>query len=133
MKLEFRKPRIRLGECFDTGYYFKGEFLSRYKNLSLKILRDRVKDLSDEKRNKTDEWKVIHQEYLKTCEVVERTNQKKQLYYLRLTKQGLRRKNLILLDKIRDLEERKKEKVMEFNDRIKDIHKEIQVNEEQLK
>jgi len=62
VKLEFKKPQKRLGESFEIGYYFKGEFLSRYKQEALKILRDRVKDLTIEERDKTDEWKIIHKE-----------------------------------------------------------------------
>lgn len=90
MNFEFKKPKIRWGETFKEGYYFNSKFLSRYKIEALQMLRNRVEDLPEAKRNETEEWKVIHQEYLKTMDKVKRTNQKKQPHYEKLRKRAFK-------------------------------------------
>jgi len=124
--LEFKKPKIRLGETFSTGYYFKGEFLSRYKNEAIAILRKRVVDLPDEERNKTDEWKVIHEEYLKTKERTRKIELKKKPYYEKLSKRARKRRIVRLKNKIKDIESRKKDIVKILDKKIKLIEKEIE-------
>lgn len=49
------------------GYYFRGEFIDRYKPQSIEILRKKFKSYSDEEKKRfKDEWTVINYEYEKT-------------------------------------------------------------------
>jgi len=126
MELEFKKPKKRFGETFRIGYYFKGEFLSRYKSKSLKMLREKVNHLSDEEKHKTDEWKIISAEYLKSCETTKKINKTKKPYWDKVNKRILQRKIVKLYEKINDVKERKQEIINEFDERINKIHIEIQ-------
>ena len=125
VKLIFKKPKIRFGENFEKGYYFKGEFLSRYKTEAIRILRERVEGLSIEERDKTDEWKIIHQEYLKSIERTKKINKTKQPYYKKQRERIIKRKIILLKEKINYLEWMKKEKMKEFDERIILIKNEI--------
>lgn len=124
-ELEFIKQKKRLGIFKPTGYYFKGEFLNRYKFDALSILRKRVEHLSEKERNKTDEWKVIHQEYIKSCERTEKTRKAKESYYAKLNQRTRQRRIVRLNEKIQDLRERQNQVFQSFEDRIKGIEKYI--------
>lgn len=79
---EFKKKSKVLGiEC---GYYFKGEFVSRYKTKAMEILRARIKELSDDEKKKTDELKVLNQEYLKQTEKNKKTYVKQLAFHKRI-------------------------------------------------
>jgi hypothetical protein len=125
IQLEFKKPKLRLGDEFELGYYFKNEFLSRYKQEALKILRGRIKDLSNEERDKTDEWKVIHAEFLKSCEATDKCRRTKQPYFKRLNRRTIERRIIRLKQKIEDIEERKKDLIEEQNKRIELVKNQI--------
>jgi len=123
--LEFRKPKIRLGDEFKLGYYFKDEFLSRYKMESFKILRQRLEGLSEKERDKTDEWKVIHTEYLESCKRTDKCRRTKQPYFERLNKRTKERRILRLQQKIEDIEARKKDLLKEQDKKIESIKVQI--------
>jgi hypothetical protein len=133
MELEFRKPKKRMGEDFEQGYYFKGEFIHRLKYECLKILRERIKDLSEKERNETDEWKVIHTEYLKSCEAIEKTRKTKQPYFDKINKRTLERRGKKLKEKIEDIKERKQIVMNEFDERIIKIKNQINDIERRIK
>lgn len=65
------------------GYYFKGKFISQYKNLLIENLRAKFNnDYSPENKNKfADEWKVIHYFSEISTKAVKKTYEKKKPYY----------------------------------------------------
>lgn len=71
------------GKQIGRGYYFKGKFISQYKNLMIENLRQKFNnDFSDEKKNKfASEWKVIHYFSEISTNAVKKTNEKKKPYY----------------------------------------------------
>jgi len=134
MELEFIKQKKSQGICEETGYYFKKEFLSRYKTKAIEILRKRIEDAGDGdfikgKDIAVDEWKVINKEYIKSCEKTKKTNQTKKPYWNKLKDRTIQRRIIRLGEKISDLEDRKKEIIEDYNNRINLVEKEI----EQLK
>lgn len=107
MKLfKFKKKSIK--KEIECGYYFKGEFLSRYKTEAKQILRKRIENAGDgslEKGKKIlkDEWKVLHQEWLKSCKTIKKTNRKKRAYYKRARIESKKRKIKQLREELQKL------------------------------
>jgi hypothetical protein len=125
MELEFKKYRKRDIEPTKEGYYFKGKFLNRYLNDSLQILRERIKGLSEEKKIKTKEYKVIRFYYERQTEITKKIHEKKKDYYKTIS---IRAKQNIILKlnlKIREIEDRKINLIKEFDNRINNIKEEI--------
>lgn len=123
--LEFKKKNRFLGIV--CGYYFKGVLLSRYKTEAIEILRSRVDNLSEDNRNKTDEWKVITEEYEKSCEKTRKTHEKKQGYYKKIGERVRLRKIEGLKFRIQDVRERKEKVMQDFDSRINKLI--IELNE----
>jgi hypothetical protein len=140
--LEFRKESKILGvKC---GYYFKGEFLSRYKTEAIRMLRERIEhagsqvgDCSQTNWEKgikalPDEAKVIFDEYQKAKKKTDSTHNKKKPYYKELHKRGLRRSLITLSDRIRMKEMRKSEIIQGFDKEIQEIKKQMVEVEKEL-
>jgi len=125
MKLKYKKHKKREPEQYETGYYFKDEFVHRLLSKSLDILRDRVKNLTLEERHKTDEWKVLRYYYDRQTEITKRINEKKQDYYKTLGEKARLTKIFNLNLRIRSLENRKLKQIDFFNEKIEEIKKEI--------
>jgi hypothetical protein len=91
--LEFKKMSILKGIPKELeGYYFKGEFISRYKTETTKLLRERIGKLSDEEAKKTDEWKVLHEIYLFGRLRAEKTEIAKKEYYKMRKEESIKNK-----------------------------------------
>ena len=120
MKLEFRKHRKRDIEPQETGYYLKNEFLHRHLNKSLGILRERIKDLTLEEKQKTDEGKVLRFYYEKQTEITKKTELKKKDYYKSLGEKAKQTKIFNLGLRIENLEQRKNKQIEFFNEKIKE-------------
>lgn len=138
MGLEFIKQKKSQGICEETGYYFKKEFLSKYKTKAIEILRKRVKDAGDGdfikgKDIAVDEWEVINKEYIKSCEAIKKTNQTKKPYWDKIRKRTLQRRIVRLGEKINDMKERKKERIWDFDERINKIYIEIDKIKKEIK
>lgn len=133
MKLEYKKYRVRDIEPTETGYYFKGELLSRTLTESLRILRERVKDLPHEDKIKTDEWAVIHYYYDRQTKITKRIHKKKKDYYKKLGEKAKLSKIYNLKLKIDSLKERKLKYISFYDDKIKEVKKEIKKVEESIK
>lgn len=143
MEYEFKKQSKILG--IERGYYFKGEFLSRYNTEAIAILRKRIEEAGNkvgdmsrtswEKGREVcpDEWKVVHREWKKSTEKNKKTHEKKKPYYEKIHKRVLERKINTLKHKIDDVEARKKHYCLECDERIKEINKEIEQIGEAIK
>ena len=125
MELELKKPKLRCGESFEKGYYFKDKFLSRYKTESLQILRKRVEDLPEEERNKTDEWKVIREEFLKMTDKTKKTTLKKQPFYNKIHKRALEHSLVTLKQRLEWKKTRKNEIIKELDAGLDKIRNQI--------
>jgi len=137
MELIFIKQKKSQGIYEETGYYFKKEFLSRYKTKAIKILRERVLkagkgDFDKGKNIARDEWEVIHQEYLKSVEATKKTNITKKPYWAKQRIRVFRNKTNRLLEKARYLEEKKQDEIKDYDERIRLVLKEKEEIEKYL-
>ena len=128
MELKYIKQTKSKGIYDETGYYFKGEFLNRYKTKAIEILRARVEkagggDFVKGKNIAKDEWNVIHKEYLKSCDATNKTNMTKKPYYENMKRRMLERKIFTLNQKIEGLGLRKQEMNKDYDDKIEMIIK----------
>jgi hypothetical protein len=135
--LVFVKQKKSQGIYEETGYYFKNEFLDRYKTKAIEILRARIKEAGNGdfvagKEKAPEEWAVIHEEYLKSVEATKKTNHTKKPYWDMLRKRTLQNRIHKLRDKIEWIEERRQQAVLEFDERIKVVEKEIQNIEKEI-
>lgn len=143
MSLEFRKANKVLG--IEIGYFFKGEFLNRYKSEAIKILRERIEKAGSEIGDKSrtnwekgkeflpDEAKVIFEEYKKSKRKTEKTHEKKKLYYQEIHKRVLKRSLITLQEKIRMKEIRKAERIKDWDNSIQEIKDKMAEVEKELK
>lgn len=136
IQLEFKqKSKVR---GIEGGYYFKGEYLSRLKFLSLDILRKRIIDAGKGNFEKgkeilPDEWGVIHHEWEKGEERSKKTYENKKPYYERLHINALKHKILTLQNKMEMLNKRKEDIEKEFSDKILAVEKERKNVEDEIK
>lgn len=74
--LEFRRRNRKKAKS--EGYYFKGEFLSRYKREAIQKLREPFKTYSDEEKELyKDNWEAIDVEYQKGRQAVKKVQDAK--------------------------------------------------------
>jgi hypothetical protein len=123
--LVFKKRNKILG--ISCGYYFKDILLSRYKNLAIQTLRMRVENLPEEERNKTEEWKVVTEECLKSCERTKKIHEHKQGYYRKIGERVRLRKIEALKFRIQDTRERKEKVISDYDSRINKLQEEINI------
>lgn len=129
-RIEFKKESKIWG--IKRGYYFKGEFLSKYKTEAMQKLREPFKDnYSDENKKKfPDEWEAIHYEWEKSRDKTKRINEKILLYR---EARRERRKPM----KIKMLEEDIKIYQEKMNEKMRDIKQfyeaRIKIKEEEIK
>jgi len=137
-KLIFIKQKKSQGIYDETGYYFKDEFLNRYKAKAIEILRKRVIEAGNGnfeagKDKALDEWEVIHDEYLKSVETTKKINQSKKWYWDKLKKRTLQRKINRLNEKIEDIKNQKEDAIKFHEERIEKVQEEIKLVEQGLK
>lgn len=124
--MEFKKKSKRFG--IQAGYYFKGEFLSRYKTEAIEILRNRIekagKETGDMSRDVWDKgkevlpdvWEAIHHEWklgkiktdksnIKIQEWRERERIKKIPYQIEIIKQEIKMEQMKMREKMNDIKE----------------------------
>jgi pyruvate/2-oxoacid:ferredoxin oxidoreductase alpha subunit len=136
MNFQFQKENKILGvKC---GYYFKGEFLSRYKNEAIQILRDRVEksangDWEKAKEFCSDEYKVIHAEWKKGTAKNKKTYEKKKPYYKKIHERTIVTSIANLKHRLEMKEQRKQEVMKDFDDSILEIINKIQELEMAMK
>jgi len=129
-RIEFKKESKILG--IKRGYYFKGEFLSKYKTETMEKLREPFKDnFSDENKMKfPDEWEAIHYEWEKSRDKTKRTNEKLLLHREARRERRKPMKIKMLEEDIKIYQKKMKEKM---ND-IKQFYEErIKIKEEEIK
>jgi len=118
-ELIFKKKNKILG--ISCGYYFNDILLSRYKTSAIQTLRMRVENLPEEERNKTEEWKVVHEEYLKSLDKNKKTHEKKQGYYRKIGERVRLRKIEALRFRIQDVRDKKEKGMSDFDSRINNL------------
>jgi predicted N-acyltransferase len=123
------------------GYYFKGEFLSRYKTEAIKILRNRVEtagskigdksklDIEKGKEICKDEWQVVHDEYEKATLKNQKTHEKKKPYFAKINQRVLERRIVTLNNKIIDIDN----KLLQINQDFATKKQSIQTEIDQIK
>ena len=81
--LHFDTGNFVNGEQKGRGYYFKNEYISKYKSFLVDEMRKRMSyNYTDENKKKfKDEWMVIHYFSEITTKAIKRTNEKKKPYY----------------------------------------------------
>lgn len=136
MSLEFKRANKVLGQI--CGYYFKDEFLSRYKSEAIQILRARVERAGNGKFENgkalcPDEWKVIHEEYERSKRATKKTYTKKKPYFQLLHKRALKHSLLTLQEKLKWKEKRRNEIVKDLDTDIEKIKSNIRVLEGRIK
>jgi len=127
-----KKPKKRFGETFEAGYYLirgngEEEFLHKYKNRAIEILRERIKEGEISGTNTAEERQVIRQNYLMWCEAVKKTKESKQTYWNKKSEATKRTQAFKMEQRIIYLEEHKKESIKEYDDKIKAIRDKINI------
>ncbi len=121
--LEMKKGSKTLG--IQRGYYFKGEFVARLQSEALVILRKRVEHLPEIERNETDEWKIIHAQYLKMVTKAEHTHKAKQPYYAKIGERAKKTKIFHLEERIKEFNRKKFESLEELDQKIKELQSQV--------
>lgn len=139
---KFKKESKILG--VSAGYYFKGEFLSRYQNEAIKILRGRIEEAGSKvgdssktnwekgKEILKDEFEVIDTAFRLCTMRIKKTHDKKKPYYAKIHRRVLERKIETLKNRIWDVDERLARINNEFQNKKLNLLKEIEEIEKQL-